>query len=45
MTVSVASLHSTQTGEPAFHHVRKPEHFLAVVGIAAALICHRRLTA
>lgn len=23
---------------------RKPEHFLAFVGIAAALICHRRLT-
>lgn len=22
---------------------RKPEHFLAFVGIAAALICHRRL--
>ncbi|MER5512901.1 IS5/IS1182 family transposase, partial [Streptomyces sp. NPDC002766] len=23
---------------------RKAEHFLAFVGIAAALICHRRLT-
>ncbi|MEU7426268.1 IS5/IS1182 family transposase, partial [Streptomyces sp. NPDC059582] len=23
---------------------RKSEHFLAFVGIAAALICHRRLT-
>ncbi|SCF68618.1 Transposase DDE domain-containing protein [Streptomyces sp. Ncost-T10-10d] len=23
---------------------RKPEHFLAFVGIAATLICHRRLT-
>ncbi|GAB2785528.1 hypothetical protein GCM10027091_18290 [Streptomyces daliensis] len=26
------------------HYERRPEHFLAFVGIATALICHRRLT-
>lgn len=37
---------SWPAGCPRLHrrYEHKPEHFLAFVGIAAALICHRRLT-